>query len=358
VIKFLNLRIIQSPAGISFDQTTHIKNIILAEYFKDIPSNSIKFQPYPFPLEPAFERTLYESVPLVGLALANAVKKFRFTFGHIVGALMHISGVSRPDLAYCCMRYLGYMACPNLVIFEALHLTMCYLYHHPHLPIMYSSHHFNTSGASLQTFWGKGHAEYLSADFGDGLSTFTDADHARDLRSRRSVSCYFIFLNKVLISWGCKKQPVTALHSTGAEVTSLHHGGQKSKILYSFLDSIGLPLSGPCLLFEDNQGTIKLIRTNRLTDTVRHHDVKLAWLNENFLTGTFDVAYTKTSLMLVDCITKPVNGSQLYTQISFSIGQRFYPSPSLQHYHDLDLGNYSWRQRYIASPSPKTPVPS
>jgi hypothetical protein len=160
------------------------------------------------------------------------------------------------------MRYSGYMACPNIVIFEALHLTLCYLYHHPHLPIMYSSQQMNTSGSSLQTFWSKGHAEYLSADIGDGLSTFTDADHARDLRTRRSVSCHFIFLNRVLISWGCKKQPITALHSTGAEVTSLHRGSQKSKIIYNFLASIGLPLSGPYLLFEDNQGTIKLIHTN------------------------------------------------------------------------------------------------
>ncbi len=165
-------------------------------------------------------------------------------------------------------------------------------------------------------------------------------------------------MNRVLISWGCKKQPVTALHSTGAEVTSLHRGGQKSKILYHFLDSIGLPLSGPCLLFEDNQGTIKLICTNHLTDTVYHHDVKLAWLNKNFFAGTFDVAYTKTGLMLVDCITKLLNGSQFYTQISFSIGHHFYPDPSLQHYHDLDLGNYSWRQRYISSTSPKIPATS
>jgi len=219
---------------------------------------------------------------------------------------------------------------------------------------MYSSQQFNTSGNSLQTFWGKCHADYLAADFGDGLSAFTNADHAWDLHNHHSVSCYFVFLNQVLIRGGCKKQPVTTLHSTGAEVTSL--GGQKSKILYHFLDSIGLPLSGPCILFEDNQGTIKLIRTNCLTDTVRHHDVKLAWLNENFLTGTFDVAYTKTTLMLVDCITKPVNGSQLYTQISFSIGQHFYPNPSLQHYHDLDLAHYSWRHRYISSTPTKKPT--
>jgi hypothetical protein len=48
-----------------------------------------------------------------------------------------------------------------------------------------------------------------------------------------------------------------------------------------------------------------LIRTQRLTDTVRHFNVKLAWLNENFLRHTFQVAYSKSAHMLVDCCTKP-----------------------------------------------------
>jgi hypothetical protein len=83
----------------------------------------------------------------------------------------------------------------------------------------------------------------------------------------------------------------------------------------------------------------------RLTDTVRHHDVKLAWLNENFLRGTFHIAYSKSALMLVDCSTKPVNGTQLFQQISFAIGIRYYPAPSEQHYTDLDLINFSWNYR-------------
>jgi hypothetical protein len=45
---------------------------------------------------------------------------------------------------------------------------------------------------------------------------FADADHARCLRTRRSISAYFILYNGVLVSWACKKQPVTALHSTAA----------------------------------------------------------------------------------------------------------------------------------------------
>ena len=116
------------------------------------------------------------------------------------------------------------------------------------------------------------------------------------------------------------RQPVTSLHSSGAELTSLHHTGFKSSLLQSFMSAIGKSFTTPCTIFKDNQGSIKLLRTQCLTDTVRHHDVKLAWLSENFLCGTFAVAYSKTALMLVDCSTKPVNGSQLYRQISFAIG--------------------------------------
>jgi hypothetical protein len=347
ILKFLNLRIVQSPAGISFDQTNHIQNIILAEYFKDVDPGSIKLQAYPFPLDSSFERQLYEAAPLTGIDLTNATKRFGFSFGHIVGGLMHTTTISRPDLAYCVMHYSGYMACPNLPIFEALHLTMCYLFHHPHIPIMYSSKPMKCSGAALQMHWTRGFAEYLPGDFGDGLATFADADHARCLRSRRSVSSHFQLLNFVLVSWGCKKQPTTSLHSTGAELHSIFRAGFKSELIQRFLSSIGFTLKSPAVLFEDNQGTIKLLRTNRLTDTVRHHDVKLAWLNENFLRGTFIVAYLKTTLMLVDCITKPVNGAQLHLQISYCIGERFYPGESTQHYFDLDLPNYSWRLRVL-----------
>jgi hypothetical protein len=204
---------------------------------------------------------------------------------------------------------------------------------------MYPAKPTSFTGDDLQIFWSKGHAEYLSSDCGDKLTTFTDADHARCLRTRRSVSAYFLLYNGVVISWGCKKQPITALHSTGSEITALHKGATKTVLLRSSLQSIGFPLHSASLTFEDNQGTIKLICTNRLTDTVRHHVVKIAWLNEQYLNNSLKLAYTKTSLKLVDCNTKPVNGSHLLTQISYVIGQCFYPTTDTQHYHDLDLAH-------------------
>jgi hypothetical protein len=52
-------------------------------------------------------------------------------------------------------------------------------------------------------------------------------------------------------------------------------------------------------------------------------------------------------MMLVDCSTKPVNGVQLFQQISYAIGVRFYPAPNQQHYSDLDLDTFSWKYRLL-----------
>jgi len=344
-LKFLNLRLIQTSCGISFDQTSHITNQILKPYFKDIPPASIPSRPYPFPIDPSFEQQLYEAPPLTGIDLLNTEKTYKHPFNHLVGQLMHIATISRPDLSYACMRFSGYMACPNAPIFEALHHCLCYLYHHPHLPILYPANIVKSNNTSLQTFWSKGHAEYLPPDLGDELTTFTDADHARCLRTRRSVSVYYILYNTVLVSWGCKKQPVTAIHSTGSEITALYKGASKTLLLRTFLSSIGFPIPSSTPIYEDNQGTIKLIRTHRLTDTVRHYAVKIAWLNEQFLHNHLHTAYTKTSHQLADCSTKPINGSQLFLAISYAIGQRYYPLPDHPHYTLLDLQNYSYLKR-------------
>jgi hypothetical protein len=277
-LKFLNMRIIQSPCGISFDQTKHIQSQILDTYFKDVPPSSIPHKPYPFPIEASFEQQLYESPPLTDIDLQNTEAKYKTSFNHLVGKLMHITTISRPDLSYACMRFSGYMACPNEPIFSALHHCLCYLYHHPHLPIMYPTKAPSTPGGSINTFWSKGQAEYLSPEFGDTLAAFTDADHARCLRTRRSVSVYFILHNSVIISWGCKKQPITSIHSTGSEITALHKGASKTLLIRQLLTAIGYPPTTSTPIFEDNQGTIKLIRTHRLTDTVRHYAVKLLGL--------------------------------------------------------------------------------
>jgi hypothetical protein len=96
-----------------------------------------------------------------------------------------------------------------------------------------------------------------------------------------------------------------------------------------------------------------LWKTSRLTDTVRHNAVKIAYIKEQMDEDAVTPASTKTAMMLVDCCTKPVYGVHLYTQISYMIGQRFYLTIDLQHYHDLTLTEYAWRHHVTCSNLPK-----
>ena len=83
--------------------------------------------------------------------------------------------------------------------------------------------------------------------------------------------------------------------------------------------------------------------------TVHHLDVNITWLAEQYDAGTVKLAYSMYTLMLVDCCTKPVSGDQLYRQISYMIGERFYPAPDTRHFLLLDLPNYAFRRNVNTS---------
>ncbi len=167
--------------------------------------------------------------------------KYNTIFSHIIGQLMYVATISRLDLSYAFIHFFGYVACPNEPIFTSVHHCLWYVFQYPHLPIMYPNRPQPSNGSTLHTFCSCGQAESLLSDFGDELVTFTNANHARCLPTHCSVSIYFILHHTFIKSWGCKRQPVTSIHSTSREITALHLGATKTKtlLLHTFLGSIG-----------------------------------------------------------------------------------------------------------------------
>jgi hypothetical protein len=131
---------------------------------------------------------------------------------------------TRLDLGYAVMRLSGYLAGPTAAIFEALDLVIRYLYFYRHLPIMYPAKPL--SRKSLTRHWDRGSAEYLGPEFGTYFVNTSDAYHARDIRYRRSTTSTIHLLNGVAVSWLCKKQSLSTLHSTGSEITALATGAK------------------------------------------------------------------------------------------------------------------------------------
>lgn len=91
----------------------------------------------------------------------------------------------------------------------------------------------------------------------------------------------------VIIAYICKKQVDTALHSNGSEVRSLFscvlHSGHIRKRFADF----GIKIDGSILTVEDNQATIKEVLKDRLSTAVRHLDVLITYLHEQYLRKSF-----------------------------------------------------------------------
>ena len=251
---------------------------------------------------------------------------------------MHLCVWTRPDIQYSSVRLSGYMACPKLPCFNALRQLLQYLYHHPHYPIMYPTQSSIERPIINASCTGKGRAEYILQP---KLNGHCDADQSRDLQDRRSMSsALWTLYGDVLVAWFLKKQTSTALHSNHSELETLLLCVKKTLYIRRILYCLGYPQLDPTDIYEDNQATIAEVINDRLTPQVRHLDVKITWLHEQFIRSVFKLIYVHTSLQKADMNTKPHGGQQLIDMYLPLIGYKFYPPSSSEHYKLLQLDIY------------------
>ena len=70
--------------------------------------------------------------------LEQAKKKYKSKYNKWKGALQHIAVWSRDDLSHAVMKLSRYNAAPSLPCWKSLDHAMRYLFHKPHMPIMFS----------------------------------------------------------------------------------------------------------------------------------------------------------------------------------------------------------------------------
>jgi hypothetical protein len=179
ILRFMNLRIIQSPVGIIIDHTDHIVENVLDPYFQDRDTAKRRSITGPFPTDTSFEQRLCEAPVLTGTALKAMELKHGGSLYHWNGVLLHVAITTRIDINYAVMRISGYPAAPNAVIFEGLENTLRYVSFFRHIPIFYPRRPLNKR--SLALHWTKGTAEFLAPEFDTILVNSSDADYSRDI---------------------------------------------------------------------------------------------------------------------------------------------------------------------------------
>ena len=330
-LKFLSLRIYQSDQGISIDQTDHIYKNILTDWFQ----NDTQYQKHDNPIKahPTYEHELSQSPPLSPEDLTMYEQKYHGAFNHTVGKLLHVQQWTRPDLNYAVSRLAVFTKSPTSMAFEALDYLMHYLHHHMHEPIFYPAKPIGPD--ELITYVWSPHQQQSYTTKTTAIY-HSDAAFTNILPDRRSMQANIGLLNGVITSWSSNIQTTIAADSTDAETKAIFTVSKRACALNNFITSANFDpiVNTSPHIYSDNQATLGLIKTNKLTFRSRHLDIPVAFTHDRYTLGFYTLDHIPRKLNAADTSTKACTGPVHQRHWEFQRGSRFYPSDETPH------GNY------------------
>ena len=206
-------------------------------------------------------------------------------YRQLVGALMYLAVVTRPDIAYA-VGLLGHFSSnPGPSHWKAAkHLCR---------------YRQDTKDYRLT---------YAPDPKSPGMfTTFCDADHGGDEDSRRSTSGMVVKMGTGAISWASRLQPFVTLSTTEAEYIAAVSAGQEILWLRNLFTEFGYKFDAPSTLYMDNQSALSVAKNPEHHGRMKHLDLRFYWLRDVVADGQIAVHYMPTDTMPADVMTKALS---------------------------------------------------
>jgi hypothetical protein len=172
-------------------------------------------------------------------------------FMECIGSVMHLTHLTRPDIAYTVGQVSRYSQNPGKEHWKALKRILAYL----------------QKTINFGLLFGGGRSE---------ICGYCDSDYAGDLESRRSTSGAIFTLHNGAVSWFSRCQTFVALSTTEAEFISAAEGTKEGIWLKRLHLELGATESATPLRC-DNQGAIARIHDHVFHQRTKH--MELLFLN-------------------------------------------------------------------------------
>ncbi|CAN0022724.1 unnamed protein product, partial [Choristocarpus tenellus] len=214
-----------------------------------------------------------------------------YPYASILGKLMFLAGMTRPDLANI-VRELGRRAAsPCMQHWRGLQHVLRYVAGTLDVCI-----HYDRGDKDMDE-----RNEELLVEYGD-------SDWSTHQKTRRSVTGYIILFNGSPITWRSKLQGAVTLSSSEAEWTAMAYGMRHCIFIQGILGKIGI-LQNQTPWFCDNCGAIQASSITGFNGRTKHVDRKLKCTREYVDQGISHVEYVPTSRQLADILTKSLRKS-------------------------------------------------
>lgn len=217
------------------------------------------------------------------------------TYQEMIGSLMWLATISRPDIAYAVGRLATYLANPPPAAQAACKHVFRYLAGTTDVGITYAARQQTSLSGAVDSSWG-----------------------SKD-DSKKSTTGYCFTYAGGLISWASRRQRITATSSTEAEYIAQCSAVKEAHYLRQFLTEIGRDQIGPTIIEADNTGAIALAKNPVQHSRSRHIDFQYHYTREKIEDGTVSLAYVPTATIVADGLTKALSGA-IYEQFRAKLG--------------------------------------
>jgi hypothetical protein len=254
----------QSDGSVIVTQKSHIEKMLTKHNLEEVPLRSLL----------AVDAAVFtkQGTPL---------DTNTFHYSSLVGAMLYLSTVSRPDIACVVNRLAKYMSCPTEELWKVA---------------------VNVCGYLKYT---KDYGLHLGR--GEVCAMYCDADFASDVDKRRSHTGWVFMLHGTAVCWQSKCQPTVAVSTTEAEYQSVSMATREALWLKQLLPEFGIDVS-QLTIFCDSMGALKSLKNPQITQRTKHIDVMHHFVRERVADGLVRLEFVPGEYNVADIFTKPLPG--------------------------------------------------
>ena len=220
-------------------------------------------------------------------------------YREVIGSLMFLSVVTRPDLAYIVNFLSRYVCNFDKSHWRALQRVLKYLKNTTKLGVTYK---VNKNSELC-------------------VKAFSDADFAGDRDKRRSTSGCIILLANGPVLWCSKRQSVTAQSTAEAEYIAANVAAREAAWMGYFLNDLGFPCANGINLYLDNTTAIAWAKDPMINNKTKHIEIKYHLVREKVERKQVNVIYVHTQFQIADLLKKNFN-KQRFTFLRQAIGMQ------------------------------------
>ena len=276
-----------ADGSITLNQTQYIDKLLN----KFVPSHASSSKAHTMPCDPeSFQRLTTSRSPL------ESEKASKLPYLEIVGSLLYLSTMTRPDIAYHMSVLCSFMHDPSRECYQAAINLLLYVGHTRHYHLRYSG---STSAPD-----GLGHVPEIGSNL--GFVAYSDASWHKPDDLGFNMFGYVVCLYGGCVAFAAKRMKVIAHSSAEAEYAASSYTSKEVAFVRNVCSELELGLRGPVCLAVDNEAAIKIAENRGVTGRTKHFSDAIHYVRHMVDHLIIKIHYVSTHKQLADGFTKPL----------------------------------------------------